>query len=108
MATHTPLSRSALTIDYDAFSQFTQHGHLNREGILIYVEATILNREASVPDTIVNHLSECKECAKQAKCLFELWKKIGGNGRSITLPYFQEQAFISPANDWQQPCPRQY
>lgn len=40
-------------------------GHLNDMGILLYVDALRLDREKDLPESLVNHVSECVQCKSQ-------------------------------------------
>ena len=51
---------------------FTGGGHLNEEGVALYVDALKLERTEELPEEIRIHVAECHECRKEITGLFAL------------------------------------
>jgi tetratricopeptide (TPR) repeat protein len=55
------------------------NGHLTDEGIALWAEALIENREDSLPDSLKEHVDECLECKKSILELYDTLKESETN-----------------------------
>ena len=67
---------------------FARDGHLNDEGVALYVDALKLERTAELPRETRIHVSECQRCRKEITGLFALLADVGYTGAG-SHPFFE-------------------
>jgi len=76
-------------------SHFDERGHLNEEGVALYVDALKLERTDGMPHAIRAHVAECQECRVEVTGLYSLLAEVPLEGSHPTLD--------RPARGWSIP-----
>jgi len=75
---------------------FDAEGHLNDEGIALYVDALILSRLNQLPPEVIDHLEECMKCKHEVTELHSIQKEVNYANLG-PHPYFDH---LKPRNNW--------
>ncbi len=67
---------------------FTRDGHLNDEGVALYVDALKLERTRELPRETRMHVSECQRCRREITGLFALLTDAD-YGAGVPHPFFE-------------------
>ena len=78
-------------------SHFDEHGHLNEEGVALYVDALKLERTNRLPEAIRAHVAGCQECRVNVTGLFSLLAEEPLTGSHPTLEKPARVWVIPPA-----------
>jgi hypothetical protein len=69
---------------------YFNNGHLNDEGIALYVDALILNREGILSIEIHEHIQICHQCKEEAFALYAVMQKDNIIQNTVNHPCFDE------------------
>jgi hypothetical protein len=67
---------------------YARDGHLNEEGVALYVDALKLERTAELPRETRMHVSQCQRCRKEITGLFALLTDADYSG-AVPHPFFE-------------------
>ncbi len=76
---------------------FDERGHLDEEGVALYVDALRLERTERLPEALLAHVAGCQECRKNVTGLFSLLAKEPLEASHPTLGSTEKARRIPPA-----------
>jgi len=65
-------------------------GHLNNEGIALYVDALAIQKEEMLPVDIHEHMQDCYNCKKEAFALYAVMQKDNVIQNTLKHPYLDK------------------
>jgi hypothetical protein len=75
--------------EYNSKIYFSK-GHLNNEGIALYVDALAIHKEEMLPVDIHEHMQDCYECKKEAFALYAVMQKDNVIQNTFKHPYLDK------------------
>lgn len=70
-------------------SLFTDAGHINDSGVLLYCDGLKLNKRKELPESLLTHVSECSTCREE---IFEYYEFVKEDEVVVPHPFFDKQA----------------